>query len=181
MMAEPLFEVWFEGVLLPGYAAEDVKRELAVIFKTDPARIDALFGSRSLIKRGVDAATARRYQLALGKAGAAAEVVPIPPLASTAPEVSSVEPAALSLAEPGVTLVDAPAIPSPQFDLSAYTMAEPGVTLVEPVTAPAPEFDLADLALLPLDAPDYTAPPPHVVRSFETGGLSLMEIGPDHE
>lgn len=181
MMAEPLFEVWFEGVLLPGYAAEDVKRELAVIFKTDPARIDALFGTRSLIKREVDAATARRYQLALGKAGAAVEVVPITPVASDTRADTPLERDALSLAEPGVTLVDEPAIPLPQFDLSAYTLAAPGVTLVEPAPVPVPEFDLAGLALLPLDAPVYTASPPPVLRSFETGGLSLMEMGPDHE
>ncbi len=180
-MAEPLFEVWFEGVLLPGYAANDVKRELAVIFKAEPARIDALFGTRSVIKRGVDAATARRYQLALAKAGAAVEVVPLTPVAGDTREGPPIERDALSLAEPGVTLVDAPAIPAPQFDLSAFTLAEPGVTLMEPEPAPALEFDLTGLALLPLDAPDYVIPPVCLVREFETAGLSLIEIGPDHE
>jgi hypothetical protein len=181
MMAEPLFDVWFEGVVLPGYAAEDVKRELALIFKAEPSRIEALFGARSAIKRNVDAATARRYQLVLAKAGAGVEVVPAAATTLDASEGSPTSPAALSLAEPGVTLIDAPAVPAPHFDLTAYSLAEPGVMLVDPVPTPEPEFDLSGLTLLPLDAPDYTAPTVREVREFETRGLSLMEISPSHE
>lgn len=180
-MSEPLFDVWFEGAMLPGYAVEDVKRELELIFKAEPSRIEALFAARSAIKRGVDAATARRYQLVLAKAGAAVEVVPVAAMAGGAGEGALPSAAALSLAEPGVTLIDVPAVRAPYFDLAAYSLAEPGVTLVEPVPTPEPEFDLSGFTLLPLDAPDYTAPTVREVREFETRGLSLMEIAPDHE
>lgn len=180
-MAEPLFDVWLEGVPLPGFAAEDVTRELAALFKTEPARIEALFGVRSAIKRGVDAATARRYQLALAKAGATAEVVPVTAGAVVAGDEAGATPISLSLAEPGVILIEPPRVPTPEFDLTAYTLAEPGVTLVEPAPLPVPEFNLSGLTLLPLDAPVYTAPSPAPAREFDTSGLSLQAVGSGHE
>jgi len=72
-------------------------------------------------------------------------------------------------------------VPVLNLDLAAYSLAEPGVTLVEPEPTPEPEFDLSGLTLLPLDAPDYFAPPVQEVREFETRGLSLMEIPTHHE
>ena len=51
------------------------------------------------------------------------------------------------MAEAGATLVEAEAIPEPEFDLSAMTLDEPGVTLVEPEKVTPPDYDLSNMSL----------------------------------
>jgi hypothetical protein len=172
-MAEPLFDIAFNGQLMPGVDPAEVKLKLVALFKADAARIEALFATRTFIKKGVDESTARNYQAALAKAGAQVEIVPLN--VPSAPPVENAAPApVMTIAEPGVLLTEPQAVVAPSFDLSALSLAEVGVTLVEPQVQPAPQFDLSGLQLAPPGTLlDDSAPPPPA--SIDTGTLSLAQ------
>ena len=85
----PRYTVIFTGMLLPGFDRERVVRNLAALFKgRAPAAAKLFTGQAVIIKTGLDAADARRYQRALTAAGACCEIRP-----ETAADVS---PAAVS-------------------------------------------------------------------------------------
>ena len=64
------YDVLFYGVVKPGQDPGQARDNLAVLFKTERSKIDPLFsGSEVVIKRGVDEATAKRYQTAFAQAG----------------------------------------------------------------------------------------------------------------
>jgi hypothetical protein len=108
------FDVFFAGECLEGQDPQAVRAALARLFKADDATLERLFsGTRQVIKRACDEATAVTYQRAMRRAGAkpvivrrrAAEAVP---RAATAPSPSpSPDPAPdsaagdLQLAPPG--------------------------------------------------------------------------------
>ena len=168
-MAESLFDIAFSGQLMPGADPMQVKTNLATLFKTDAARIEALFCARTVIKKRVDEHTARQYQAALAKAGAQVEMVRIGPAA-----VPPAAPTVMTMAEPGVLLVEPVMVPVPEFDFRGITLAEVGANLVEPNVPESPQFDLSGLQLAPpgtvLD--DQPPPPP---ASIDTSALSLAK------
>ena len=53
----------------------------------------------------------------------------------------------LSVAEVGVTLVEAEPVPEPDFDLSGMDLDPPGVDIVEHKPVAAPEYDLSSMSL----------------------------------
>ncbi|SDT87735.1 Uncharacterized membrane protein YhaH, DUF805 family [Pseudomonas pohangensis] len=70
-MTEPLFKVVFSGELLPGFALDTVRENLAKLFKSDLGKIDHLFtGKAVVLKRDLKAADADKYLAALHNAGA---------------------------------------------------------------------------------------------------------------
>src|SRR5690606_40568336 len=55
------FDIIFRGDIVIGHQLQDVKARLQQLFKTDAARIDALFTGRPVaLKRGLDQATANK-------------------------------------------------------------------------------------------------------------------------
>ena len=64
------YDVLFYGVVKPGHDPEQARNNLATLFKTERGKVDPLFsGGEVVIKRGVDEATAKRYQAAFAQAG----------------------------------------------------------------------------------------------------------------
>lgn len=168
-MAEQ-FAVVFKGELVDGADPAQVRTNLGKLFKTDAARVDAMFtGKTVVIKKGIDEDTAENYVAVLAKAGAVAEVVgtrakaqtaPSPPAAEAsapAAEAKTPEPAPIPQAAappaPGARDETAPAPPQP-LDTS---MAEPGVILVEPQRIEAPNIDTThlDMAEVGVDLVEY--------------------------
>jgi hypothetical protein len=69
------YQVIFEGKLTGERPLEEVKRNLAALFKMKAEQVDALFiGKPVVIKRDIDQATALKYQAAFKKAGAVCTV-----------------------------------------------------------------------------------------------------------
>ena len=69
------FNVVFGGAVSGGHSVEDVKKNLATLFKADLKRIDQLFEAPQVIlKRNVDYDQAKKYQVALQRAGAVCDV-----------------------------------------------------------------------------------------------------------
>ena len=69
------FNVVFGGAVSGGHEVEDVKKNLAELFKADPQKIDQLFEAPEVVlKRNVDYDRAMKYQSALQRAGAVCDV-----------------------------------------------------------------------------------------------------------
>lgn len=76
-MSNSEFDIIFRGDIVFGHQLADVKLKLQQLFKTDAAKIDALFTGRPVpLKRNLDEATANKYRDALLKSGAMVEVCP---------------------------------------------------------------------------------------------------------
>ncbi|MFT5548472.1 MAG: hypothetical protein ACI9CO_000387 [Candidatus Azotimanducaceae bacterium] len=74
-MSDELFEVAFSGQVSDIAELDNVKARVGKIFNTDAAKVVQLFsGKRVVIKKNIDRLTAEKYQHALTKAGAIAEV-----------------------------------------------------------------------------------------------------------
>ncbi len=181
-MADATFDVVFQGQLIAGADPAQVRANLAKLFKAEPARIEALFSGSTVIKKAVDDVTARHYQAALAKAGAAVTLVATP-VAVTPPIAGAVKPAApavpqpvtpMTIAEPGVILIEPTVVTPANFDTTSYTLAEVGATLVEPLVISAPQYDLSALTL---DPPGTTLvePSPVPPANIDTSGLSLAD------
>ncbi|MFH0004130.1 DUF805 domain-containing protein, partial [Pseudomonas aeruginosa] len=70
-MTDQRFKIVFSGELMPDASLETVKDNLARLFKSEPGKIDALFGGRPVVlKRELPEAEAERYLTALRQAGA---------------------------------------------------------------------------------------------------------------
>ncbi len=104
-MMETRFDVYLLGDVQPGLARSQVIRNLAQVFKREPAHIEAMLARpRSLVKRGVDDARARQYQRVITEAGGLCDLVAVAPELSLEPIV---EPSA------GPLITPATAAPSP--------------------------------------------------------------------
>jgi uncharacterized membrane protein YhaH (DUF805 family) len=78
----------FRGEVLDGFAADEVRRQLALALKLDDARVAQLFtGARTVLKRSVEPALARRYADKLAGLGAKVHLEPsdAPPTTGFAP------------------------------------------------------------------------------------------------
>jgi hypothetical protein len=69
------YNVVFEGTISNGYKFEDVKRNLAVLFKIDGKKVDLLFAKPQVVlKKGVDYDSALKYRKAILETGAMCNV-----------------------------------------------------------------------------------------------------------
>lgn len=70
-MTEARYKIVFDGQLMPDMALETVKDNLMRLFKSEPGRIDALFGGNPVaLKRNLIEGDADKYLAALHRAGA---------------------------------------------------------------------------------------------------------------
>jgi len=187
------YDIVFTGVIVPGSEQAQVRRNLAALFKTEPAKIEPLFsGKRFVIKKGLDEATALKYQKALREAGAivhmesAAEAanpaVSAPPARpSTSPAPTAPTPQApgrldATIDPPGVVLVAPERIEAPNIDTSHLHMDPPGVVLVPAVDAPPLAVDLSGLSMA---EPGVTLVQHPVTPDLQvdTSAMSLAEPG----
>ena len=165
-MAEPDFQVVFDGQLIEGADPAQVKANIAKLFKMEVAKVEALFsGRRTVVKRGLDDATARKYRIAFERAGAVATIVDPNEMA---PSATAPAPAALPSTESPpanaahaedegpsrLEIAEASRAPPPLITRGLpsapddMTMADPGAMLVdEPSTVEAPSIDTSHLTL----------------------------------
>lgn len=71
-----LYEIVFNGQLIPGAQLERVQANLGKLFQADAQRLALLFSGRRLVlKNNLDAAAAEKYRSTLERAGALVEVL----------------------------------------------------------------------------------------------------------
>ncbi len=162
-MGQNTFEVVFSGKLVEGAVLEQVKARVAAMFKVEVAKVERLFsGATVSIKKGLDEATAKKYQMALHKAGAVCRIVDraAATLAKTpAARPVAAQPAARPKAAPAQavtgnaaaklglqkSVVKAP--PQGLGELGGAHIDAPGTTLVEHQEIPEPQIDTTGLSL----------------------------------
>ena len=72
------FNVVFKGDLVKGATVDQVKSNLAKLFKADPAKLEHLFAGKAvIIKKGLDLAGADKYESVLRRAGAIVELLEV--------------------------------------------------------------------------------------------------------
>ncbi|ACE84424.1 hypothetical protein [Cellvibrio japonicus] len=104
-MSSPEFDIIFRGDIVIGHQVADVKNKLQQLFKTDAARVDALFTGRPLpLKRNLDEVSAHKYREILLKAGALVEVVAAGKFAPPTAPLRPASPAAAAPVKTGWTL-----------------------------------------------------------------------------
>ena len=70
-MSQARFKIVFSGELMPAAQLDEVKANLARLFKSDSAKIDSLFsGTPVALKRDLGEDEAEKYLAALQRAGA---------------------------------------------------------------------------------------------------------------
>lgn len=156
-MSQKTCEVIFSGRLVEGAPLEKVKANVAALFKVEVAKVERLFsGGAVVIKKGVDAATAKKYQMALHKAGALCKVVDRAAVARKAPAGgNTAAPAAPTPATPRSPAPTASSVqksvvmapPKGLGELSAAGVDAPGTTLVEQREVAAPQIDTSGLSM----------------------------------
>jgi hypothetical protein len=177
------YQIIFEGKLTGERPLEEVKNNLAALFKMKPDQVDALFGGKAVvIKRDIDQATALKYQAAFKKAGAVCSVLsdtpentaqraqPTPPAAPSSGAGGSANPKDRGGRMAGKDIVN---IAVPQ-NLSGLSLAETGAVLENlPVGQNAKIPDISGLSFSKDDA-GYLAPVKKVTEvKVDTSGLSL--------
>ena len=198
-MSGNTFAVVFSGRVAEGASVEQVKGNVAKLFKVEVAKIERLFsGARVAIKKGVDEATAKKYQMALAKAGALCEVVNVAAAKAQAGKSAPQQPArSASRPATGSNAKPAPATPSAREtrnttsgltksvvkeapgglgDFANVKVDDPGVVLVQHQEVAPLQVDLSGLSM---DQPGATlgehqeASPPQV----DISGISMAEAG----
>lgn len=153
-MADERFDLIFRGDIVLGQSLPDVKQRLQQLFKADAAKIEQLFTGRPVaLKRQLDAATAKKYQQVLHKAGAQVSVVPCKGRESAAKPGTqpqrglTVAPVGGLLLKPAERRTLAPV----SVDISGLSLRPAGGELLDQNERPrapetpvaAPEFDVA--------------------------------------
>ena len=195
-MAESQFRVVFAGRLAPAADPREVHAALARLFKTEPAKIAALFtGQPVVVRKDLDENTARQYQAAMAKVGALADVLlmpgeqvePAPTVVSATPPALSPPPPAVAralsqppqapdfcVAEAGTLLVEPVPVPTLNIDTAHLSVAAVGTPLTDAVLVEAPRFDLSGLSLDPPGTWLSNAPPVPDAN-FDLGALALID------
>ncbi|MEW7979028.1 MAG: hypothetical protein G8D28_06515 [gamma proteobacterium symbiont of Phacoides pectinatus] len=156
------YDIYFSGQLLPERDPDQVRQDLARLFKMDLRKVERLFtGTAVRIKADVDQETAIKYRGAFTKAGAvidirvAGETAPAPdrsaPASGTRKPATNAAGSLTLLAANTGTLADcAPEVdPAPLPDISALTMTPDGTPLDESPPPPPVMIDISGLALAP--------------------------------
>ncbi len=191
-MSEPTFQIVFRGKILGGFDREQVKANLARLFRSDGERIEALLAApKTVLKSGLARDAAARYQEALRQAGIMVAVIgegpitadiPAPAASVPPPEVAEVQPppvpeppSGLTLAEVGAQLLPPKVRERAEIDTSALSLAAVGAVLADHLPPPKPEFDLAGLDLAPPGDPIDLTPRPAPL-AIDVSALSVVEV-----
>lgn len=163
------FEVVFSGQTAPGMDSGQVRQGVQRLFNASEQVLERFFsGRRVVIKRDLDEATARKYEQALQRVGALAEVVPmqtVPVTAAAEPPPAAAEPVSQQIPE------ETQAAASPADDFVPRDEFMAAFAHVQ-----APDFGLAAVGA------DLLETRPQVdVPEIDTSALSLAPAGSDLE
>lgn len=166
-----LYEIAFSGELAPGAKLEQVEANLTRLFQADAQRIAALFsGRRIVIKQNLDYASVEKYRQAMARAGAVAEVRPMPV------EVEEIELAPPPAEEPAA----APQTSSPAPALSARPSPQPlKVTPRDEYMAAFVDVEAPDFGIAPVGVDLQDARPAAKAPDVDLSQFSLAPVGSD--
>ena len=147
-MSDELYEVAFSGQIKVDADLEHVKAKVAAMFKADEAKLARLFsGQRMVIKKNIDQATAKKYQMALDNAGAVCEVKS---LTEAVGAVSVTERPVRSTGVSEAPQTDPLGISAEDIDTLSADIAPVGSDMQDEIkTVAEPELDLSGMDMAP--------------------------------
>jgi len=149
-MSDARFDIYFCGELLPNQDLEAVRVRIGELFKVSGNALDRLFsGNPVRIKQQVDPETARRYQKAIQKAGAFAELKLVQ---DNPPDEDSPQSATEQASSPIQTesIADSPApADRPLIADEEWSLAPVGATVDETPPHPELQVDTSELSATP--------------------------------
>ncbi|WP_312905945.1 hypothetical protein [Stutzerimonas nitrititolerans] len=158
------YEIAFSGELASGATLEQVEANLARLFQADAKRIALLFsGRRIVIKQDLDYDSVEKYRQAMARAGAIAEVRPMPV------EVEEIE-----LAPPPA---ETPV--SPPQSAPGIRPAPLKVTPRDEYMAAFADVEAPDFGIAPAGADLQDARPPAQPPGLDLSQFSLAPVGSD--
>lgn len=165
-----LYEIAYSGELAPGAKLEQVEANLTRLFQADAQRIAALFsGRRIVIKQNLDHASVEKYRQAMARAGAVAEVRPMPV------EVEEIELAPPPAEDP----VAAPRAPAGTTSLASANPQPLKVTPRDEYMAAFVDVEAPDFGIAPAGADLQDARPPAKAPEVDLSQFSLAPLGSD--
>jgi hypothetical protein len=191
-MANPTYDIYFRGEILPGADKTQVKAAIAKIFNADDAKLAILFSGRvNTIKKAVDKVAATKYQQAFKQAGAKAVITlskATPTEAATESQAQATNAANKSVTDDGWNLLPSGSdllkpnerrnIPDADIDTSAIRLVSPfaEVEVDEKISPPAPDTAHISVADVGEDMnPDRVAAVPSL--ELDLSKFSVAEIG----
>lgn len=188
-MSEQLFQIIFRGKLLSGFTLDQARANLALLFRTDEARIGAMLAQpKWVIKSGVSKEMAQKIQEAMRNAGLMVAVMADESAGTIASAVASASAAPPTASAPSAAPV-APVIAAPPIQVAAEKMAPPTPVnaVVDTPSADAPlavkpkvaafEPDLSSFSLAEVGAIIDPSGPKKAERSFAVEQFSLANPG----
>ena len=191
-MANPTYDIYFRGEILPGADKAQVKAAIAKIFNADDAKLAILFSGRvNTIKKAVDKVAATKYQQAFKQAGAKAVITlskATPTEAATESQAQATNAANKSVTDDGWDVLPSGSdllkpnerrnIPDADIDTSAIRLVSPfaEVEVDEKIPPPAPDTAHISVADVGDDMnPDRVAAVPSL--ELDLSKFSVAEIG----
>ncbi len=187
-MSEQLFQIIFRGKLLSGFTLDQARANLALLFRTDEARIGAMLAQpKWVIKSGVNKEMAQKIQEAMRNAGLMVAVMADDAAGSIASTVASASAASAPIVAPVAQV--APVIAAPPIQTAAEKIAPPTPVnaVVDTPSADAPlavkpkvaafEPDLSSFSLAEVGAIIDPSGPKKAERSFAVEQFSLANPG----
>ena len=141
-MEETSYSVIFRGEITEGQDIENVKQNLAKLFKVNSEKIDWLFSGKSVtIKKNADHTTAMKYRAAMEKAGALCSLVPSPGESGIKPpeEAESIKES-----------------PQPPDTKESESSAAPSFSIPPALNVISPERTLQKLCFSPIQCPSIS-------------------------
>ncbi|MFL0803711.1 MAG: hypothetical protein K6L81_08325 [Agarilytica sp.] len=159
-MAEELYNIVFKGELVRSFELDAVKKNVGQLFKMQGPKLDALFSGKTIVlKRNLNFDAATKYRVAIKKAGARVDLMPVESAAEAAPD-------APNPAKAQVGQGDAPAASAPR-PMGKAVFGEQASSLDASTTAPGSSAAVAK--------PE--SPKEAVQALADESGFSLAPVG----
>lgn len=193
-MAEDKFNLVFKGQLAKSVELAQAKANLGKLFKVDGARLEALFSGKAVtLKKNLDFENATKYRVAIKKAGAIVELVPVEVAAthSAGKSAPAEEPkrspsgsaetviapnvrgkAVFGEREPTPAQSAAESKSQPVGELTAPPASQTGGTAAAQVTLVTPDYGIAPAGSDLVDEVDRASLP---VMEVDISGIELKE------
>jgi len=178
------YDIVFDGQLLDGFDRDDVSANLEKLFKSPATTIAKLMnGGTVVVKRNADLATARKYLLAMQKAGALAIIRPANSVSERRPAETAATPSPAPARAPAPASdpqqTNAATVTDESGEPSALSLAPAGSAVLREderkvIQAAEVETDHIQLASIFATQQTSTAPPP---PAPDTSHISVAEVG----
>lgn len=182
-MANPKYDIYFRGEILPEADEAQVKAAIAKIFKADDAKLAQLFsGKVNTIKKSVDKATAGKYQQAFKKAGAKAVITLAKSAESVASSSSQVSTdAAQAPIQTPIAAKSSAKSAQPSTEQGSWDILPTGSDLLKPDerrNVPDADIDTSEIKMVSpfaeVEVEEKAEPP-----APDTSHISVAEVGED--